>query len=168
DQDQRIADRVIEAGRAAILVLNKWDLLDEEARERIEKDLERQLPHLRWAPVVRTSALTKRGVARVMPAVELARASWEKRIPTAALNGWIRAAVEKIPLGSRGTRPPRIKYATQVTVRPPTVVVFASDRLPDHATRALENSLRAAFGFEGSPIRVMVRVRKRERKPAGS
>ncbi|HEX9696422.1 MAG TPA: ribosome biogenesis GTPase Der [Actinomycetota bacterium] len=163
DQDQRIADRVIESGRAAILVLNKWDLLDEDAGDQIERDIERQFPFLRWAPLVRTSALTKRGIGRVMPAVEAARASWEKRIPTAALNGWIRAAVEKIPLGSRGTRPPRIKYVTQASVRPPTVIVFASDRLPDHATKALENSLRATFGFDGSPIRVAVRVRKRER-----
>lgn len=163
DQDQRIASRVAEAGRAAVLVLNKWDLLDEDARERIDADVERQLPFLRWAPLVRTSALTKRGVMRVMPAVEIARESWERRIPTAGLNAWIRSATERIPLGSRGTRPPRIKYVTQASVRPPQIVVFASDKLPDHATRALENSLRATFGFEGTPIRVAVRVRKRER-----
>ncbi len=161
DQDQRIAQRISESGRAAVIVLNKWDLLDDDARERIERDLDVQLPFVRWAPVVRTSALTKRGVMRVMPGVQTARASWSKRIPTAALNGWVRGAAERIPLGSRGTKPPRIKYVTQAGVRPPQLVVFASGRLPDHAVRALENSLREAFGFEGSPIRVAVRVRKR-------
>lgn len=162
DQDQKIAQRVIEAGRAAIVVLNKWDLLDEEERDRIEDQLDVQLPFLRWAPVVRTSALTKRGVAKVMPAVLVAWEGWEKRISTATLNGWVRTAVERIPLGSRGTKPPRIKYVTQVGTRPPHVVVFASGELPAHAVRALENSLRETFGFEGTPIRVSVRLRKRD------
>lgn len=162
DQDQKIAQRVIEAGRAAIVVLNKWDLLDEEERDRIEDQIEVQLPFLRWAPVVRTSALTRRGVAKVMPAVLVAWEGWEKRVSTATLNGWVRTAVERIPLGSRGTKPPRIKYVTQVGTRPPHVVAFASGELPTHAVRALENSLRETFGFEGTPIRVSVRLRKRD------
>ncbi|MHB8511435.1 MAG: ribosome biogenesis GTPase Der [Actinomycetota bacterium] len=163
DQDQRIANRIIESGRSVAVVLNKWDLIEEPDRKRIEDDLEMQLPFLRWAPVVRTSALTKRGVMRVMPAVDQVHSSWGRRVPTASLNGWLRDYVDRIPLGSRGNKPPRIKYITQASVRPPHVVVFASGRLPDHAKRAIENGLRAHFGFEGTPIRISVRINQRER-----
>jgi GTP-binding protein len=102
-------------------------------------------------------------VLRVMPAVESARASWSKRVPTAALNGWLRTAVERIPLGSRGVRPPRIRYATQASTKPPHFVFFASARIPAHALRALENGIRDTFDFDGTPVRVSIRVRTRER-----
>lgn len=161
DQDQRIARRVADSGRAAVIVLNKWDLLDDEARARIERNVEDALPFTRWASVVRASALTRRGVGKVMPAVDAAQEAWRMRVPTARLNTWLRTAIERIPLGSRGAKPPRIRYATQAGARPPHIVVFATAQLPDHAVRALENSLRASFGFAGTPVRVSVRVRRR-------
>jgi GTPase len=160
EQDQRIAERISKGGRAAILVLNKWDLVDEDRREALEVEIADAFPFLRWAEIVRTSALTKRGVMKVMPAVGRALESWSKRVPTATINTWLREALERIPLGSRGTRPSRVRYATQATTRPPHLIVFASAKISDVAIRALERSFRDRFGFDGTPVRISVRVRR--------
>src|SRR5207249_4568439 len=86
EQDQKIAQRVAESGRAALIVLNKWDLVEEERRPFLERDIEEKLRFVAWAPVLRTSALTGRGLDRILPAVRRVRVAWEKRIPTAQLN----------------------------------------------------------------------------------
>jgi GTP-binding protein len=163
EQDQKIASRVADAGKGAIIILNKWDLVDAESADDIAADTRDMLRFVPWAPLVRTSALTKRGVAKVPAAIETARASWEKRIPTAALNTWLRDAVEQIPLGSTvRARPTRIRYITQASARPPTFVLFASGTVTAPALRALERRLRERFGFEGTPIRFSVRKSNRK------
>jgi GTP-binding protein len=158
DQDQRIAKRTMEAGCAAVIVLNKWDLIEAEEVERVAADLRDQLRFVPWAPLVRTSALTKRGVAKLLPALEKAHIEWNKRIPTAMLNAWLREAVERVPLGSTSrARPTRIRYVTQSRTRPPQFIFFASGNVTASGLRALENRLRARFGFEGTPMRLTVR-----------
>ncbi|MGZ4212400.1 MAG: ribosome biogenesis GTPase Der [Actinomycetota bacterium] len=158
EQDQKIASRVADAGRAAVIVLNKWDLVDAERADDVAADTRDMLRFVPWAPIVRTSALTKRGVAKIPSALEAARMSWEKRIPTAPLNAWLRDATELVPLGSTArARPTRIRYITQAGTRPPTFVLFASGTITAPALRALERRLRERFGFEGTPIRFTVR-----------
>ena len=166
EQDQKIAQRVAEAGRAAIVVLNKWDLVDEEQRRFLERDVEDRLRFVSWAPVLRTSAKTGRGVDKLLPAIRKVREAWEQRVPTGKLNAWLGEAADRIPLSSRGTKPTRLKYATMVRTRPPEVVVFSTGPVSDQAVRALEHRLRDAFGFEGTPIRVVVRARAK-RGPGG-
>lgn len=158
EQDQRIARRIADSGRAAVVVLNKWDLVPGEAADGVVEDVLEQLRFVAWAPLVRVSAKTSRGVARLAPAIMRARESWEKRVPTSALNTWLRKVIETVPLGRGGARPPKIRYATQVRARPPEIALFGSGRLPDSAIRALENRLRERFGFEGTPIRFSVRT----------
>jgi GTP-binding protein len=163
EQDQKIAARVADSGRAAVIVLNKWDLVDAEHADAITKDTREMLRFVPWAELVRTSALTKRGVGKVPSAIERARASWQKRVPTSALNTWLRDATERVPLGSTArARPTRIRYVTQVGTRPPSFVLFASGAITAPALRALERRLRERFGFEGTPIRLSVRKPRRK------
>ncbi|TMK82852.1 MAG: ribosome biogenesis GTPase Der [Actinobacteria bacterium] len=158
EQDQKIAARVAESGRAAVIVLNKWDLVDADRADAIADDTREMLRFIPWAPIVRTSAPTKRGVIKIAPALDKALASWRKRVPTAALNAWLRDATELVPLGSTArARPTRIRYVTQAGTRPPTFVFFASGTITAPALRALERRLRERFGFEGTPLRLNVR-----------
>jgi GTP-binding protein len=166
EQDQKIAQRVAEAGRAAVIVLNKWDLVDEEQRGFLERDVEDRLRFVAWAPVLRTSAKTGRGVDKILPAIQNVRRSWEQRVPTGQLNAWLAEVADRIPLGSRGPKPTRMRYVTMARTRPPEVVVFSTGPVSDQATRALERRLRERFGFEGTPIRVVVRQRAK-RGPGG-
>jgi GTP-binding protein len=159
EQDSKIAERVADAGRAAVIVLNKWDLVDDERRAMLKREIGDRLRFIPWAEVVRTSALTGRGIDKLLPAVERARAAWEQRVPTAQLNSWLGEVADRIPLGSRGTHPVRLRYVTQARTRPPEIVVFSTGRISDSAVRALERRLRERFGFAGTPIRVIVRAR---------
>ena len=158
EQDQKIAARVAESGRAAVIVLNKWDLIDAEQADTITEDTREMLRFVPWASIVRTSAKTKRGVNKIAPALESGLSSWQKRIPTAALNAWLRDATELVPLGSTArARPTRIRYVTQAGTRPPTFVLFTNGTITAPALRALERRLRERFGFEGTPVRFTVR-----------
>jgi len=166
EQDQKIAQRVADSGRAALIVLNKWDLVDEERRPFLERDVEDKLRFVAWAPVLRTSALTGRGVDRILPTIRRVREAWEKRIPTGQLNAWLAEVVDRVPLGGGGTTPTRLKYATMARTRPPEIVLFATGSVSDQAVRGLERRLRERFGFEGTPIRIVVRRRaKRYGRP---
>lgn len=162
EQDQRIARRVAEAGRAAVLVLNKWDLVPAERAEEAPREIRDALRFVSWAPVVRTSALTGRGVGRIPSALATVRESWARRVPTATLNAWVRDAVERVPLGAgpRG-RPTKIRYLTQARACPPTFVLFASGRISEAALRAIERRLRQRFDFAGTPLRLAVRTPRR-------
>ena len=164
DQDQRIASKVVDAGRACVLVLNKWDLIDTEQPEEPVEHARDQLRFIPWASLVRTSALSGRGVHRVWDAIDAAYEAWTKRIPTGELNAWLRDGLEGVPLGttSRGT-PVKIRYGTQAGVGPPTFVFSANGIATTSGTRGIENRLRAEFGFEGTPIRIIVKRRTRER-----
>jgi len=159
EQDQKIAERVADSGRAAVVVLNKWDLVDEDRRPFLEREVEEKLRFVSWAPLLRTSALTGRGVDRILPAVRRVRASWDQRVPTAQLNAWLREVEDRVPLGGRGTKPTKIRYATMARTRPPEVVLFSTGSVSAQAQRAIERRLRERFGFEGTPIRIVVRAR---------
>ena len=161
EQDQRVLSMVIESGRALVLGFNKWDLVDEDRRELLEREIDRDLAQLPWAQRVNISAKTGRAVQKLVPAMETALASWDARIATGPLNAWIKEIVAATPPPVRGGKQPRILFATQAAARPPTFVLFTTGFLEAGYRRFLERRLRETFGFEGSPIRINVRVREK-------
>ena len=161
EQDQRVLSMVIEAGRALVIAYNKWDLVDEDRRYLLDKEIDRELVQIRWAPRVNISAKSGRAVQKLVPAMETALASWDSRISTGQLNNWLKEVVAATPPPIRGGKLPRILFATQATSRPPTFVLFTSAFLEAGYRRFLERRLRETFGFEGSPIRINVRVREK-------
>ena len=166
EQDQRVLSMVIEAGRALVLAFNKWDLVDEDRRYLLDREIDLQLAQLQWAPRVNISAKTGRAVQKLVPAMETALDSWDARISTGQLNTWLKEIVAATPPPVRGGKQPRILFATQATNRPPTFVLFTNGFLEAGYRRFLERRLRETFGFEGTPIRINVRVREK-RKPKG-
>jgi GTP-binding protein len=167
EQDLRIITMVIEAGRALVIAFNKWDLTDEERRHYLGRELERQLNQARWAPRVNISAATGRHVDRLVPAIEEALASWEQRVSTGQLNQFLNQVVAATPPPMRGGRQPRILFATQAGTRPPHFVLFTTGFLEETYRRFIERRLREEFGFEGTPIKVTMRVREKRGKGAG-
>jgi GTP-binding protein len=163
EQDQRVLSMVIEAGRALVLVLNKWDLVDEDRRFDLEREFEREFVQVQWAPRVNISAKTGRAVQKLVPALETALQSWDARISTGPLNAWLKEVVAATPPPVRGGKQPRILFATQATARPPTFVLFTTGFLEAGYRRFLERRLRETFGFEGSPIRINVRMREKRK-----
>ena len=161
EQDQRVLATVVESGRGLVLAVNKWDLLDEDRHEELERELRTDLGRTAWAPRVNVSARTGRGVDKLGPALEIAIASWEKRIPTARLNSWIAEVVGRTPPPPRGGKAPRVLFATQAGTRPPKFVLFTSGPLEPGYLRFVERRLREDFGFPGTPIDVQVRVKER-------
>ena len=157
---------VIEAGRALVLAFNKWDLVDEDRRFLLDREIDLQLAQLQWAPRVNISAKTGRALQKLVPAIETALHSWDMRISTGQLNTWLKEIIAATPPPVRGGKQPRILFATHATARPPTFVLFSTGFLEAGYRRFLERRLRETFGFEGSPIRINVRVReKRKSKP---
>jgi GTP-binding protein len=168
EQDQRLARQVLDAGRAIVLVLNKWDLVDDYGREQLDRQLDRLLGFVSFASVVRTSALTGRGVNRLLPAIDAAHAHWRQRIPTAQLNSWLADTVAATEPPLHAGRPVRLRYVTQVAVGPPTFRVFATGEVPPAYLRYLERRLRERFGFEGTPVDIALRVRPRWEERTGT
>jgi GTP-binding protein len=167
EQDLRVLSMVVESGRACVLAMNKWDLVDEERRYQLERELDRGLKRIPWAERVNISALTGRAVQKLAPAMRRALASWDQRVPTGQLNGWLSELVAATPPPVRGGKQPKILFATQASTRPPTVVLFTTGFLEASYRRFLERKLRERFGFVGSPIRINLRIReKRPRKSA--
>ena len=164
EQDVRVVQQVIDAGRALVLAFNKWDLLDEERRHYLEREIERDLSQVSWAPRANISAVTGRHVDRLVPALEIALDSWDQRVPTGRLNSFLGEVVAAHPHPVRGGKQPRILFATQASTRPPRFVVFASGFIEAGYRRFLERRLREEFGFEGSPIELSVRVREKRRR----
>jgi len=164
EQDVRVVQQVIDAGRALVVAYNKWDLLDEERRYYLEREIERELVQIPWAPRVNISAKTGRAVEKLVPALEKALDSWDSRVPTGRLNAFLGEVVAAHPHPVRGGKQPRILFATQAGTRPPRFVVFASGFLEAGYRRFLERRLREEFGFEGTPIEVSVRVREKRRR----
>jgi GTP-binding protein len=161
--DQRIAQEVVKAGRACVIVLNKWDLVTDDPadRRRLERDIDDKLRFLPWAPMLRTSAVTTRGVERVLPALETAIESHRRRMPTAHVNRIVRSAQERRPHARTAGRDVKVLYAVQAGVAPPTVVLFANARLEDAYLRYIENRIRAGDPLPGSPLRLEVRRKAR-------
>ena len=161
EQDLRIVSMVIEAGRALVIAYNKWDLVDEDRREQLDREIDRQLHTARWAPRVNISAQTGRHVERLVPAIQQALDSWDTRVPTGRLNAWLNEVIAATPPPARGGRQPKILFATQAGTRPPHIVLFTSGFLEAGYRRFIERRLREEFGFEGSPLRVSLRLRER-------
>ena len=164
EQDIRVVQQVIEAGRALVIAYNKWDLLDEERRYYLEREIEKELVQVPWAPRVNLSARTGRHLDRLVPALETALESWDTRIPTGRLNAFLGEVVAGHPHPVRGGKQPRILFATQASTRPPRFVIFASGFIEAGYRRFLERRLREQFGFDGTPIEVSVRVREKRRR----
>ena len=163
EQDQRILSMVVETGRALVLAYNKWDLLDDERRHYLEREIDLDLGQVAWAPRVNISARTGRAVGRLIPAIEEALAGWETRVATGRLNAFLGEIVAAHPHPVRSGKQPRILFATQAGVRPPTFVLFTSGFLEPGYRRFVERRLREEFGFAGSPIRISMRVREKRR-----
>ena len=164
EQDIRVVQQVIDSGRALVVAYNKWDLLDEERRYYLEREIERELVQIPWAPRVNISARTGRSVEKLVPAIEKALESWDFRVPTGRLNAFFGEIVASHPHPVRGGKQPRILFATQASTRPPRFVIFASGFIEAGYRRFLERRLREEFGFEGTPIEVSVRVREKRRR----
>ncbi|CDP81734.1 MULTISPECIES: ribosome biogenesis GTPase Der [Mycolicibacterium] len=165
EQDLRVLSMVIDAGRALVIAFNKWDLVDEDRRYLLDKEIDRELVQVQWAPRVNISAMTGRAVQKLVPALETSLASWDKRISTGQLNNFLKEVVAATPPPVRGGKQPKILFATQAATRPPTFVLFTSGFLEAGYRRFLERRLREQFGFEGSPVRINVRVREKRGAP---
>jgi GTP-binding protein len=152
---------VIESGRALVIAMNKADLVDADRRAESDRETDRDLSRVTWAQRINISASTGRGVHRIAPALRLALSSWDKRIPTGRLNGWLSELVAATPPPVRGGRQPRVLFATQAATRPPTFVLFTTGFLEAGYRRFIERRLREDFDFTGSPVRVNVRVREK-------
>ena len=161
EQDQRVLTQVVEAGRALVIAFNKWDLVDADRRIFLDKEIDRELKRIPWAIKVNISAKTGRAVDKLAPALRKALDSWEKRIPTGTLNQWLTVLTQATPHPVRGGRAPRIMFATQAGVAPPRFVLFTTGPLDAGYQRFIERKLREEFGFEGSPIEVSVKPRKK-------
>ncbi len=161
EQDQRVLTQVVEAGRALVIAFNKWDLVDADRRLFLDKEIDRELKRIPWAIRVNISAKTGRAVDKLAPAIRRALDSWEQRIPTGALNQWLTALTQATPHPVRGGRAPRILFATQAGVAPPRFILFTTGPLDAGYLRFIERKLREEFGFEGSPIEVAVKPRKK-------
>jgi len=163
-QDLRIIDLVLESGRALVLAYNKWDLLDDERRRWLEREIEEDLAHVTWAPRVNISARTGRHLEKLVPALELALDSWDTRIPTGKLNALIAEITAEHPHPVRGGKQPRILFGTQASTRPPTFVLFTTGFLDPQYRRFITRRLREVYGFEGTPIVVNMRVREKRKR----
>lgn len=165
EQDLRVISMAADAGRAVVIAFNKWDLVDEDRRYMLDKEIDREMSKiLTWAHRVNISAQTGRAVQKLVPAMETSLHSWDKRIPTGVLNSWLKDVIAATPPPMRGGRLPRIRFATQATTRPPTFVLFSSGFIEAGYRRFLERKLRETFGFDGSPVRINVRVKERRQR----
>jgi GTP-binding protein len=168
DQDQKIAAKIEEAGKAAVVVFNKWDLIENKSSRLMNEFIENarmDLPHLKFAEVVFISALTKQRLPKILEAAQRAWQEGRKRISTGLLNQVINEAqtLTPAPSGIRGRRL-RVYYTTQVSVAPPTFVLFVNDGkllVPTYKVY-LERKIREAFGFQGTPIRLITRAKAKQ------
>jgi GTP-binding protein len=160
-QDLRIADLAEREGRAVVIVISKWDLVeDKNARIReLRETFERMLPQLKGTPVVTVSALTGRGLDRLREAIIEMHRIWNTRVTTAKLNQWLGEVVEQHPPPAAAGRRLKLRFMTQVKARPPSFVAWCSrpDALPTSYVRYLVNGLRQSFGLKGVPIRLALR-----------
>jgi GTP-binding protein len=163
EQDIRIADLVEREGRAIVIAVNKWDLIEPEAGalSRLRDEVDRLLPQIKGVQTVVLSAKGGQGVDRLMEAVMKAHAVWNRRVPTAALNRFLAAATTANPPPNVSGRRLRLDYITQPKPRPPTFVLFTSrpNALPETYRRYLVNGLREKFALPGTPVRLTLRAK---------
>lgn len=164
DQDLKVMSAAVDAGRAIVLVFNKWDLMDEFDRQRMERLWKTEFDRVTWAQRVNLSAKTGWHTNRLTRAMNTALESWDKRIPTGKLNAFLGKIQAAHPHPLRGGKQPRILFATQASTRPPRFVIFATGFLEHGYRRFLERQLREEFGFEGTPIQISVNIREKKRR----
>ncbi|MGH6717090.1 MAG: ribosome biogenesis GTPase Der [Bradyrhizobium sp.] len=161
EQDLRIADLIEREGRAMVIAVNKWDLMDARPGQisALRTDADHWLPQVKGVPVVAVSGLTGEGIDRLMKAIVEACAIWNKRVPTSALNRWFEQAVAANPPPAVSGRRLKLNYITQTKARPPSFVLFCSraDAVPQSYLRYLVNALREAFDLPGTPVRITLR-----------
>jgi GTP-binding protein len=161
EQDLRIADLIEREGRAIVLAVNKWDLMEKKGGliSALRTDTDHWLPQVKGAPIVAVSGLMGEGIDRLMTAIQEAYAVWNKRVATAALNRWFEQAVDANPPPAVSGRRLKLNYITQTKARPPSFVLFCSraDAVPQSYLRYLTNSLREVFELPGTPIRITLR-----------
>jgi len=161
EQDLRIADLIEREGRALVIAVNKWDLVEAKggAISALRTEADHLLPQVRGTPLVAVSGLMGEGIDRLMRAIEDAYAVWNRRVPTAALNRWFEQAVDANPPPAVSGRRLKLNYITQAKARPPSFVLFCSraDAVPQSYLRYLVNSLREYFELPGTPVRISLR-----------
>lgn len=164
EQDVRILQTVREAGRALVLAFNKWDLVDEERRYYLAREIERDLVQVQWAPRINITARTGWHVDRLVPALDRAIEGWETRVPTGALNAFLGRLVAEHPHPVRSGKQPKVLFGTQAQTAPPTFILFTSGKLDASYERYIERRLREQFGFEGTPIILQQRPREKRKR----
>jgi GTP-binding protein len=162
EQDLRIADLIEREGRAIVLAVNKWDLMESKgggAISNLRRDADHLLPQVKGVPIVAVSGLMGEGIDRLMQAIQDAYALWNRRVSTAALNRWFEEAVQANPPPAVSGRRLKLNYITQTKARPPSFVLFCSraDAVPQSYMRYLTNSMREAFELPGTPVRITLR-----------
>jgi len=162
EQDLRIADLIEREGRAVVLAVNKWDLMETKgggAISALRRDADHWLPQLKGVPIVAVSGLMGEGIDRLMQAIQDAYALWNRRVPTSALNRWFEQATQANPPPAVSGRRLKLNYITQTKARPPSFVLFCSraDAVPQSYLRYLINSMREAFDLPGTPVRITLR-----------
>jgi GTP-binding protein len=164
EQDTRIISSVAETGRALVIAFNKWDLVDDERRYYLEREIDRELVQVPWAPRINVAARTGWHIDRLVRALDSALDGWETRIGTGALNAYLGRLVAEHPHPVRGGKQARILFGTQASVAPPTFILFTSGKLEASYLRFIERRLREEFGFVGSPIHIQQRPREKRRR----
>lgn len=159
DQDLRIMNMVVESGRALVIAMNKWDLVDEDRREALEREKDKELDQVEWAERINVAALTGWHRDRLAPALRRALNGWETRVPTSKLNAFLGTLIGANPPPVRGGKQPKILFATQPSTAPPRFLIFTTGFLEPSYRRFIERRLREEFGFAGAPVEVSVRVR---------
>ena len=162
EQDLRIITMVEDAGKAMVIVMNKWDLMDEDRANYLDREIDRHLDQVEWAQRVNLAAKTGWHRDRLAPALRTALNSWERRVPTSRLNSFLGSLIAATPPPVRGGKQPKIMYATQAGIAPPRFVIFTTGFLEASYRRFIERRLREEFGFPGTPVQVAVRVRERD------
>ena len=166
EQDARIAGLAHDNGKASVIVINKWDLIEKQTGtlETMEKIVKDRLPFMDYAPVLFISAKTGQRVDKLFGLIKTVYENSKKRLTTSVLNKMISEAVTQVPTPQDKGRHLRIYYGTQVSVQPPTFALFVNDKELSHFSyeRYLENQLRRNFGFEGVPIRLLLRNKNGE------
>jgi GTP-binding protein len=164
EQDLRVITMVEEAGKAMVIVMNKWDLVDEDRRNQLDREIDRHLDQVEWAQRVNIAAKTGWHRDRLAPALRTALDSWERRVPTAKLNSFLGALIGATPPPVRGGKQPKVYYATQAGIAPPKFVVFSSGWIEASYRRFIERRLREEFKFPGTPVQVAIRVKERDKE----
>lgn len=164
DQDLKVMSSAVDAGRAIVLVFNKWDAMDEFDKQRLERLWVTEFDRVTWAQRVNLSAKTGWHTNRLAKTMREALESWDKRVPTGKLNAFLGQLQAAHPHPLRGGKQPRILFATQASTRPPRFVIFATGFLEHGYRRYIERSLREEFGFEGSPIQISVNIREKKKR----